>query len=111
MEYVISNSNFVEEAYSTGLASVHQELHELSRVLDHLPPPIPPNFGGLGGQGGTGGGAAFMKLGRALWNKVLGHIEAVAILYSTGRAPTTWRIFIATNYTNHRFHRWHRFSV
>ena len=78
MEYVISNSNFVEEAYSTGLAGVHQELLELLRVLRHLPPPIPPNFGGLGGQGGTGGGAAFMKL---------------------GRAPTTWRIFIATNYT------------
>ena len=37
-------------------------------------------------------GATFMKLGRALWNKVLGHIEAVAILYSTGRAPTMWRI-------------------
>jgi len=36
VEYVISNSDFVEEAYSTGLARVHQDLFELLRVLRHL---------------------------------------------------------------------------
>ena len=48
-----------------------------------------------------------MKLGRALWNKVLGHIEVVAILYSTGRAPTTWRIFI----NSFLCHELHEFSL
>ena len=50
MEYVISNSNFVEEAYSTGLAGVDQELLELLRVLRHLLPPWPPKVGGNGGR-------------------------------------------------------------
>ena len=119
-----SNSDSVEEAYSTGPAlwnTSHsnsdsvEEAYSTGRAVccAWLPDPTPNGAevrrGDGAGESSFGSpllpcspapllkwGAAFMKLGRALWNKVLGHIEVVAILYSTGRAPTTCITFIAS---------------